>query len=134
LFVFHAGHEWGGFKEDDVKVSNSGNEPGLVIPKLLKEGYSVLAFSMPIYSPEPFPQVSVFWTTNRLTLTSHADLFSYLEGPLRFFLEPIVVSLNYVQDRYSYRNLYMTGLSGGGWTTTVYPALDPRIERSYPVA
>lgn len=28
----------------------------------------------------------------------------------------------------------MIGLSGGGWTTTVYPALDPRITRSYPTA
>jgi Ricin-type beta-trefoil lectin domain len=28
----------------------------------------------------------------------------------------------------------MVGLSGGGWTTTVYPALDPRITLSFPVA
>ena len=28
----------------------------------------------------------------------------------------------------------MTGISGGGWTTTLCAAIDPRIERSYPVA
>ncbi len=28
----------------------------------------------------------------------------------------------------------MIGLSGGGWTTTLYAALDPRIMRSFPVA
>lgn len=28
----------------------------------------------------------------------------------------------------------MTGLSGGGWTSTVYPAIDTRIRGSYPVA
>jgi hypothetical protein len=28
----------------------------------------------------------------------------------------------------------MTGVSGGGWTNTIYAALDPRITRSYPVA
>jgi hypothetical protein len=28
----------------------------------------------------------------------------------------------------------MVGLSGGGWTTTVYTALDVRVQRSYPVA
>jgi hypothetical protein len=28
----------------------------------------------------------------------------------------------------------MIGISGGGWTTTLYAALDPRISRSYPVA
>lgn len=28
----------------------------------------------------------------------------------------------------------MTGLSGGGWTTTVYAAVDPTIRSSFPVA
>ena len=28
----------------------------------------------------------------------------------------------------------MVGLSGGGWTTVVYAAIDPRIQRSYPIA
>ena len=28
----------------------------------------------------------------------------------------------------------MTGISGGGWTTVLYSALDSRIEKSYPVA
>jgi hypothetical protein len=28
----------------------------------------------------------------------------------------------------------MIGISGGGWTTVVYSALDPRISSSYPVA
>src|ERR1041385_7687309 len=28
----------------------------------------------------------------------------------------------------------MVGLSGGGWTTTLYAAIDPRIRKSFPVA
>ena len=28
----------------------------------------------------------------------------------------------------------MVGLSGGGWTTTLYSAIDPRIDISFPVA
>ena len=28
----------------------------------------------------------------------------------------------------------MVGISGGGWTTGVYSALDPRIEKSFVVA
>ena len=28
----------------------------------------------------------------------------------------------------------MAGLSGGGWTTTLVGALDPRIDRLYPVS
>jgi hypothetical protein len=28
----------------------------------------------------------------------------------------------------------MIGLSGGGWTTTLYAAIDPRVRLSFPVA
>jgi hypothetical protein len=31
-------------------------------------------------------------------------------------------------------SVQMIGLSGGGWTTTVYAAIDPRVTRSHPVA
>jgi hypothetical protein len=31
-------------------------------------------------------------------------------------------------------DIAMVGLSGGGWTTTVYSAIDTRISKSYPVA
>ena len=133
LFLYHGGHNWGGFQSDDVSVNNNNSEPGLVIPKLLKEGYSVLAFNMPIYHSGPLPTVSTS-PGSLITISSHVDMFTYLERPYRFFLEPIAVALNYVQDQYGYKNIYMTGLSGGGWTTTIYSALDTRIERSFPVA
>src|SRR5437016_10127528 len=61
-------------------------------------------------------------------------MFNYFDRQFRFFYKPLVVAMNYVEDHYTYESVYMTGLSGGGWTTTVYAALDPRIERSYPVA
>ena len=133
LFLFHAGHNPAGFEGDDVWVNNAGQYPGLVIPRLLKEGYSVLAFEMPIYNPGG-PPVVTLPDGRQITLNVHWDILTNLERPFRFFLEPIVISLNYVQEHYNYRNVYMTGLSGGGWTTTIYAALDPRIERSFPVA
>src|SRR5207249_11546000 len=67
-------------------------------------------------------------------LESHESMISLLDRPFRFFLEPLVVALNYAEDHYAYDAVYMTGLSGGGWTTTVYAALDSRVQRSYPVA
>ena len=33
-----------------------------------------------------------------------------------------------------YRGFHMMGLSGGGWTTTIYAAIDPGIRCSFPVA
>jgi hypothetical protein len=50
------------------------------------------------------------------------------------------VSLNYLKTRHraghlpKYRAFHMIGLSGGGWTTTVYAAIDPTIRCSFPVA
>jgi hypothetical protein len=134
LFIYHAGHNWRGFIGDDVDGNNQGQNPGLVIPALLKEGFSVLAFDMPIYTSYPLPRVSLPWTTEIMTIDSHPLIFSYLERPFSFFFEPVVVALNYVQDNYDYKSVYMTGFSGGGWMSSLYPALDPRIERSYAVA
>jgi len=61
-------------------------------------------------------------------------------SPLKYFLEPTAVSLNHLKmrsrvDRFpDYRAYHMTGLSGGGWATTVYAAIDPTIRGSFPVA
>jgi hypothetical protein len=56
-------------------------------------------------------------------------------SPMKFFLEPVVVSLNYLKINYpNYWDFSMVGLSGEGWTTTVYAAIDSRITLSIPVA
>jgi hypothetical protein len=55
-------------------------------------------------------------------------------NPIKLFLEPVLASLNYLEKRRGYRFVFMAGLSGGGWTTTLYAALDPRISASFPVA
>ncbi len=61
-------------------------------------------------------------------------------NPLKVFFEPLWIGLNYLQSKSSlddfpiYTHFDMTGLSGGGWTTMVYAAIDPRIRKSIPVA
>jgi hypothetical protein len=132
LVIFHASH-YGSLASDDVWANNGGASPGLVIPALLKAGYSVLAFNMPVVWQYPRPTVTVAGQ-GEVTLNDHCDLFRYLDRPYRFFVEPIVVALNYVEDQYQYKRVFMTGFSGGGWTTTVYAALDERITGSFPVA
>jgi hypothetical protein len=54
--------------------------------------------------------------------------------PLRFFIEPIVLTLNQIEKDYSFEKFSMIGLSGGGWTTIIISAIDDRVNESYSVA
>ena len=53
---------------------------------------------------------------------------------MRFFLEPIVLTINYATQVLGYKQIVMMGLSGGGWSTTIAAAIDPRIQLSMPTA
>jgi hypothetical protein len=103
---------------------------------LLDHGYTVLLFAMPFYHWNPKtlqdptdPAVQQQPSHNDLNLWESAEY-----SPLALFLEPLAVAMNHVQATYRPSSVQMTGLSGGGWATTIYPALDPRITRSYPTA
>lgn len=86
---------------------------------LLAAGYSVFAMNMP----------------NCGNAASHIKLFStYGDAAMRYFFEPAVQAMNYWDANYAFRDYNMAGLSGGGWTTAVLPALDTRIKTSIPVA
>jgi hypothetical protein len=64
------------------------------------------------------------------------DWFGLADEPkqsaLVYFFNHLNLALNYFGPRY--RTTHMTGRSGGGWATTVYAAIDWRIERSVSVA
>jgi hypothetical protein len=127
-------------------ASRGPDHGGLVhlIAQLLANGFSVLGMYMPRLDP------IVCWKgidgkgVDADGFSVHDRMFRTLqvaEGSIvKFFLEPVVVSLNYLEsssgrDRFpNYVSYDMVGLSGGGWTTTVYSAIDARIEISVPVA
>jgi hypothetical protein len=123
LAIVHLGHTDGCTFND-----NQPGEPDIgmrrTISALLAEGFAVLGVYMPQVTPE-----DCRWEHDRLFKIR-------TEGsPLKFFLEPTLVSLNHVRKVYpGYRNISMIGLSGGGWTTTLYAAIDPRVQVSIPVA
>ena len=123
LLIFHGGHDGDFF---------SGIE---VIRSFVEKGFSVIALSMPLEDPNTRPVVELK-RIGKIQLTFH-DQLKLLEmksgHPVQLFLTPIAVSLNYARN-FKYDSVYMTGVSGGGWTTTLYAALDPRINRSYPAA
>lgn len=114
LMIYHDGHS---------STIFMGAVPSY-LQYFVDRGYTVLALSMLGMDPKaPMPKPYVY----------HDDL-AKLKHPLRPFLEPVAVGLNETLARHHYRSVSMMGLSGGGWTTTVYSAIDERIQRSYPVA
>jgi hypothetical protein len=107
------------------------------VQALLDRGYSVLAFAMPFFHWNAQPIEHPSDPTKLVTIKSHNDLAPWEStdfSTLTFFLTPVTVALNYAIATYRPSSVQMIGLSGGGWTTTVYPAIDPRITRSYPTA
>ena len=107
-----------------------------VIARLLERGYAVAAFNMPLFGDNHRPAIRA-GQLGRIVLDSH-DKLRLIEPAAglreQYFLEPVPVVLNYLVPRFRYRAVAMVGLSGGGWTTTLAAALDPRISKSFPVA
>lgn len=119
LAVLQHGH---GCTFDDLKAEKSY---GLAhtVDQMLGEGYGVLIAYMPHMRPDDCGTVP------------HGKMFDLpvsAGNQLKFFLEPVAISLNALKPRY--KEIHMAGLSGGGWTTTLYAAIDPAIRTSYPVA
>lgn len=96
----------------------------------LDKGYSVLAFAMPLTGMNKKSE-----NLSRLSdPSSLVVLKSETLSPIKYFLEPIAVVLNYALAESDYSSVAMIGFSGGGWVTTLYTAIDPRISKSYPIA
>ena len=115
LVVYHQGH--------NGHFTLGGN----VITRFLDEGCDVIALNMPLLGKNPKTK----------SLKNHGDfeaLRSEQFSPIKFFVEPVRVALNYALEKKKYERVAMIGVSGGGWTTTLTAALDPRIKFSYPVA
>jgi len=119
LIVLQHGHACTFDDADDPR----GGGMGEAVDQLLAGGFGVLAAYMPHMRP------------TQCRTMSHAALFDLKMNDgsaLKFFLEPAAISLNALRPRY--KEVHMAGLSGGGWTTTLYAAIDTSIRTSYPVA
>jgi hypothetical protein len=127
LVIVHHGHAC--TFDDDPSPADVGYGLQRTIAALLHEGYGVLGVFMPRRRPGDCGG-------------SHEAIFEMATtgSPMKYFLEPTALSLNYVKTQSranhfaKYRGFHMVGLSGGGWTTTIYAAIDPTIRCSFPVA
>ena len=124
LIIYHQGH--GG----DFVLGKEN------IDFFLDEDYAVLAFSMPLLGMNDQPIIDLD-NFGKIKFTTHKHL-RFLESsefsPVKFFIEPIGVSLNYLDENFNFESYYMVGISGGGWTTVLFSAIDDRISQSYSVA
>ena len=118
LAIFHQGHAdlWTGGAVETTRF-------------FLDRGYAVLDFQMPLLGDNK--------ALAPPGLNNHDDMAKLATPelePIKFFLEPIAVALNHALAAHHYDDVIMVGLSGGGWTTTLYAAIDPRVRVSFPVA
>lgn len=104
LLIFHGGHN------QDPLANDSG---GPLVQYALPLGWDVLTLGMP---------------------GGDHSRFASEAHPLTNFMTPLALSVNYAIQHNSYDAIVMAGLSGGGWTTVLYSALDTRISKSVPVA
>jgi hypothetical protein len=127
LVVVHHGHAC--TLDDDPSPEDVGYGLQRTINALLRGGYGVLGVFMPHMRPGD-------------CTGGHDAMFGMKTpgSPMKYFVESTAVSLNHLKSRSragrfpKYRAFHMIGLSGGGWTTTVYAAIDPSIRCSFPVA
>jgi hypothetical protein len=123
LMIFHQGHEndwrqYGG--KQSIELALARKCPALI-------------FTMPFLGENRGP-ISCDGTT-AAGAAAHQQMGSFQTPhlhPLKFFVEPIAVALNHLASTAD--DIAMIGVSGGGWTTHLYAALDPRIRLSYAVA
>jgi pimeloyl-ACP methyl ester carboxylesterase len=92
---------------------------------------------MPLVSPNPQPVVD-FPRFGAIRLQRHNQL-RLLEGrteghPVHLLVAPVITFLNHVEKAYGYQRIALIGLSGGGWTTVLAAAIDPRIDLSVHIA
>ena len=124
LILYHQGH--GG----DFLLGKD------TIQFFLDRNFTVLAMSMPLLGMNNQP-IAEIDGLGEIELNSHNQL-RLLEAnnfnPMKLFLDPIQINLNFLNKEYNFERYSMLGLSGGGWTTVVYSAIDDIISDSFSVA
>jgi len=124
LILYHQGHSGDFILGEDT------------IQFFLDRNFTVLASTMPLVGMNNQPIVEIDGL-GKMKLISHEQL-RLLEtnnfNPMKLFLDPIRINLNFIEMEYDFKQYSMIGLSGGGWTTVIYSAIDERISDSFSVA
>jgi pimeloyl-ACP methyl ester carboxylesterase len=124
LLIVHEGH-----------AGETAREAGFV-DSALRAGFEVIVMGMPAVGRNPKPIVDL--PGRGLVKVVDHEILAQLEPergrPIQFFIRPVVAVINQIMERADVKMVAMAGLSGGGWTTLLTAALDPRIARSAEVS
>jgi len=118
--IYHEGH---GGRAVDIAAET--------IDWLLARGWTVIAIDMPLTGANI--------SDIRPGFTTHLDFDTLDDGttsPLAHFLTPVGAVVDEIVDRSAGidPDVLLIGRSGGGWTTYVYGAIDPRVDVAISVA
>lgn len=121
LVIFNGGHQ------DTCDWTAMPNHYNMQINmrRLLAAGYSVLG----VNQPGPNPNCGN-GTGNAMTVAHRAIGAAMGNRTVYPFLEPNNQIINWLEANTPYQDYNMTGISGGGYETDTYAAIDPRIHIS----
>lgn len=130
LVVYNDGHHDG--------VSAGGDGSHRLINDAFDLGCDVVIFPSPVLGLHR-ETIEFDSDIGRFRYQASHRPFAFAPSPerghgLRYMLDPLRLALNWAMREEEYDVVAMAGLSGGGWTTTVYTALDLRIDFSMSVA
>ncbi len=108
----------------------------LAINTFLAAGVDVLFCGMPNTGGQNTDTSSVVTSTGSAgwnqMVSGGLDTPTY--SPIELFFFDVAGSLNYIDANYpSYTQYSITGIHAGGWVALVYGALDPRIDKVFPI-
>jgi len=147
LIILNNGH--GGRIHDPTDLYSEIN----TVRFFLNKGYSVLIVSLPLegINNRPIVMPSDNLELNELMKMEYDEIvdegkfklehhlhFEFLKNndfnPMSYFFEPINSTLNSIDDEYDFDKYHMIGISGGGWVSAVYSAIDERISTTHSIA
>lgn len=113
------GYEWTLFARSSADVDNLASDAystPWMVKGLIEAGYTVVGIKMHSHTPGDIHDPIAMSATR---------------NDLKYYIEPSIRVVNELRTE-GFTQIFMTGTSGGGWTTTVCSALDERIKCSSP--
>lgn len=132
LVIFQSGHE-------GIDYLREGPlDPYGYASHFTSLGFDVITLCMPLFGFNTYGSVLADDEFDPTLYTSPHELFDYWErngtsALLSYFILPVLLAIDWAQTSLGHTEFAMAGCSGGGWTTTLAAALDPRISLSIPI-
>ncbi|MBI08815.1 MAG: hypothetical protein CMM55_04755 [Rhodospirillaceae bacterium] len=102
------------------------------IQRALKAGDTVAAFNYPGYGENQFP--AHYFKKFGWQAPTWDRILTFADNPIRFYVEPVVVTLNYAVKSKLYAHFDIAGFSAGGWIAGLAAAVDRRLRHVFTIS